>query len=301
MGLTIVKMTANVVLDAWIASFRTLRNCPRIFIPFIITAFFEFIALLLIYYSPRQPLVVFLGPPITRFWGGKYLHYPFNFVLMPKLLFYSQTLISIFVGSLMTAVAVYLIWQSISLNNRQRILPAIKKTLPRYLGVIVAIFINLILIWLYFKFENKFENKLLVKLFAENPTKKILFIGVQGWRQIGFYFGILVTIIIDTLFVYVIPIIIIERRSVFMAIIRSITFAIRNFTVSFFIVAIPILFYLPIIILKGKMSILMDKFIPEVTLYILTCGILLTMLINCWITALSVHVFITRRKVSEVK
>src|SRR4030042_4575140 len=72
----------------------------KLCIPFVSFFAFELLSLIILYYSPRQPFRVIFGPPIKTFWGERFLHYPFFFMLLPKLLSTARMVLSVFIGSL---------------------------------------------------------------------------------------------------------------------------------------------------------------------------------------------------------
>lgn len=285
------KKILRELFNAWAASAKILKQKQALF-PFVITVLFEVIALVVIYYSPRYPLSIIFGPPIKRFWGEIYLHYPYNFVLMPKLLFYAENLTDIFVGGLMSAVVACFIFQSKEQHNAPKLASAFKKVLPRYFSILITAALNFILVILIYKLQQKG----MIKIFAANPEKKILLLGAAEWVQIGYYLTILIGVAAQTLLIYVIPIIAIESKNIFKAIWLGLLFSLKNFGISFLAVLIPIIVYMPMLILRNNLVIIMDKFMPEAALYVLLIGILLMALVNFWIIASITYVYLAKRK-----
>ena len=79
---------------------------PHILYPLCLYAFLQLFVLEILYFSPRFPLSAFFGPLITTLWGGTFLHYPFNFILLPKLFYYIQVPLYLFLGAFLSATAV---------------------------------------------------------------------------------------------------------------------------------------------------------------------------------------------------
>ena len=78
----------------------------KLYLPFLVFFLFDIVSLIVLYFSPRLPLRVIFGPPIKTFWGERFLHYPFFFMLLPKLLSNVRMVISVFIGSLTAGLAV---------------------------------------------------------------------------------------------------------------------------------------------------------------------------------------------------
>ena len=78
----------------------------QIFYPFIIILFINSLILEILYFSPRYPLSIFFSPIISRIWGEQYLHYPMNLMLLPKLFYYVQMVVSLFLSSFLIVLVV---------------------------------------------------------------------------------------------------------------------------------------------------------------------------------------------------
>ena len=70
--------------------FQLVRRYPIIVAPFIGVAMFEGFVLAVLFLAPRPPLSMALAPIIRAFWGEQFLHYPTNFLLLPKIFEYSR-------------------------------------------------------------------------------------------------------------------------------------------------------------------------------------------------------------------
>src|SRR4030042_674360 len=88
------------------AAIKYFKNSPALFIPFLIFAAAESASLIFISLIPRMPLKLVFGPPIKTFWGEIFLHYPANFILMPKLASLARMGLTVVLGSLFTGMAV---------------------------------------------------------------------------------------------------------------------------------------------------------------------------------------------------
>jgi len=82
---------------------------PVILLPFVTIAFIQLLVLEVIYFSPRFPLVKFFGPMISRLEGESFLHYPSNFLILPKWFQLAQYVIYIFISSFFICTAINII------------------------------------------------------------------------------------------------------------------------------------------------------------------------------------------------
>ena len=66
-------------------SVDTIVTNPVILIPFLTIAFVQLLALEILYFAPRFPLSAFFNPLIRTLWGGEFVHYPSNLMILPIL------------------------------------------------------------------------------------------------------------------------------------------------------------------------------------------------------------------------
>ena len=83
----------------------TLIENKIILFPFSIIMFIQLFLLEIVYFSPRYPLNVFFAPLIRHFWSEKYLHFPYNFIVLPRIYQNSfvQAMIYIFISVFLIA------------------------------------------------------------------------------------------------------------------------------------------------------------------------------------------------------
>jgi len=122
-------------------SVDTLFNNPIILFPFLTTGFIQLLILEMLYFSPRFPLAGFFNPIVKTLWGEKFIHYPHNIVILPKLFQYFQVPIYIFISSFLIAAAVMIISD---LNNGKKgdFLSACREALKHYIHIFVGAFIS---------------------------------------------------------------------------------------------------------------------------------------------------------------
>ncbi len=266
-GISLVKKSYKTTIES-------LKDHPSIFFPFIIFAIFEFLALMLIYLAPRMPLKIIFGPPIRTFWGEIFLHYPANFLLIPKLTNLARMGLSILLGSVLTGMAVTLIYdiytkKKVSLDTA--FLTAVKK----YLSLFTVVF----LLTALFYFIEKFLTISLIKYFRAGHIK-LLFLNKGLWLgPILICLNSLMAIIIQAAFIYAIPILMIEKEKTFKAIIRSFVLFKKLAVPTIILVGLPMLFYIPILVLSYNSAFLIDKIFPEFVILVSFLGILISSLV----------------------
>ncbi len=86
--------------DQSISLYKSVSASYSLLIPFIILFIVDIILISVLYLSPRYPLSVLFAPPIRKLWGSQFLHYPMNFMLLPKLFYYARLVSSFYFWSL---------------------------------------------------------------------------------------------------------------------------------------------------------------------------------------------------------
>ena len=122
----------------------------KIFYPFIIIVFINLLVLEVIYFLPRYPLSVFFSPIISRIWGEQYLHYPMDLMLLPKLFYYAQMVIFLFLSSFLIVLVVDMV---ADINNDKQVnfRSSLQKSLPGYIYIVLYSFLTLLLFHLFDK------------------------------------------------------------------------------------------------------------------------------------------------------
>ncbi len=252
-------------------SVNTLIDHPIILYPLCIAVFIQLLALEIIYFAPRFPLSVFFGPMIRRLWNEAYLHYPYNFMLLPKLFYYTQILIYIFIGGFLNAVAISII---AAINNDKRVtLKAVyKENLPFYIHIFVASLLSLGLFSLlssfyrfvvYYASQFELEGKVFLYL-----KKMIIYSGP--------YANLILGVFVTTALAFLIQIIVIEKKKIFSAIVSNFQTLNRSFWFVFSVVLVPTLFYVPLLLIRSTIW-QADTVVPGIHLFVIIVGLLVTL------------------------
>ena len=80
--------------DVYGQVFEILRKDPTITILFALLALIEFVALTGLFLSHSAPFSYIFGPIIQTFYSEKFLHYPANFLLLPKIFNHAHLVIT---------------------------------------------------------------------------------------------------------------------------------------------------------------------------------------------------------------
>ncbi len=256
-------------------SLGILAGHPVIFYPFILIALLQLLALEMLYFLPRYPLVIFFGPVVRRIWHETFLHYPYNFILLPKLFFYSQLVIFVFFGAFFTAVAVRII-KAINDGKHIVIKTAIRDTLSQYVHIIIAAFLSLLAV------------KTLSDLFAQiylraeqiRSSSGVLFVLKTVIIHGAPYFQLLIAIIVTTVFAFVIPAIVIDRKKIHTALAVNFGYLWKSLTTVTCIVFFPMILYVPVLIMRNSLSPQMNSVFPEGQALIIVASIIVTLFID---------------------
>ncbi|RKY33637.1 MAG: hypothetical protein DRP68_01675 [Candidatus Omnitrophota bacterium] len=264
------------VIEVWKETFRILKRYPKILLPFFIIGALNALLLYFIYLAPQRPVFYFLGPPIRVFFGEKFLHYPYNFFLLPKLFNYGEIFLSALLGMVITAVAVGMISEAIK-KERPHFLINFIKSIKRYFALLVVWFLSFILGTIVVKVGGSFFEH-----------SKIL--GELTWGSIVF----ILAVCAQLLFIYAVPLLIIEKKKLILALKENLFILRRLFLPTLILVLIPTLIYLPILAGRAKALFLINKFFPEIILGVLGIGVAVSFFIDLMVITSTTILFLKR-------
>jgi len=214
-----------------------------------------------------------LAQPIERIWGGVFLHYPYIYELLPRLFYYGKMVTGIFIGGVTTAMACLMAWQA---QKGKR--PSLKTAFRRSMGRYASLFLLMLLLYAAVHFVMKQPQVLLALAF--HGKTKLLFLGPQMW------FGILLpaalfllAIVLQGLFVYCVPYVIIKDRKFLPALWGGMVFFFKNALRTVALVGVPMILYIPVTILRSNINVLADKFGPESIVSVLFISVFVSVLV----------------------
>ena len=259
------------------ASVNTLVDHPIILYPLCITVFIQLLTLEILYFSPRYPLSIFFAPIIKRIWSEVYLHYPLNYVLLPKLFYYVQVLIFVFIGGFLNAIAISMV-TSINSDKKTTLRSAVRENFPLYIHILIASLAS----FYFFTFLSR-AYKILVDRFmlikSEAAQKGVFLLKkavVYGDPYINLLLGVLATVV----FVYVVPVIVIEKKKVISAFILNIKNLLNSFWFMIGVILFPTLLYVPVLLLRSNVSTIAENTAPGAYLIVLIISVFVTLAID---------------------
>jgi len=272
--MTLQKTGIPLTKEIFAKTTQSLRKNPNLFIPFLIFAAFESLSLIFIYLIPRMPLVRLFGPPIRTFWGERFLHYPANFLLMPKLGSLARMGLSVVIGSLLTGIAVLII-SEVYHKKQIKMEVAAKSALRKYPMLLVIILAVTALFYL----SVKFCTITLAKYFIAGHSR-LLFLKPAIWMgPILICINFIAGIFLQSLFTYAIPALMLDKEKLLKAIWKSFVLFKKLFLPTLCLVGLPMLLYIPIIVLSYHNAFLIYKLFPEFILWVAFLSMVVSSLI----------------------
>ena len=256
------------------ATFDAIKHRPVVYLPFLIFAILETLTLIVLNFAPRQPLVAVFGPPIKTFFGERFLHYPAYFLLLPKLSSLARMTLSVIFGSLLTGLAIILVLD-IYLKKQIKLNYSFKLALKKY----AALFLIYLLVTVLFYYAVKICTSVILKYFMAGHTK-FLFLSAKLWLgPLLICANFIIAALIQSLFIYALPILIIDKGKLLGSIWKSMVMFKKLFVPTIILVALPMLIYVPVILLNSNSGFLMNKLFPEFMLIVTFAGIVLSSLV----------------------
>ena len=252
------------------------ENLFILFLPFLINGIIQLIILTLCYWSPRPSLSSFLAPPIRTFWGEAHLHYPQNFLLLPKLFQRAHSASTIFIENLFIAVFVGIFYQVFN-KKKISVLVSMKKAASKYLSIMMAgAFVAVLTYFVVRVLDNMCGDANAVWIISH-----------------------IAYVLLITFFIYFIPAIIIEGKKVFTSLLRSFSVAKTLLFPSLIFSVILSALYVAVAIVERKAPIFISTF-PEKTLIILVIVISLSVITNFISFTLLTTLFMLKRDAEKV-
>lgn len=244
--------------------------------PFIFIAFLQFLVLEILYFSPRYPVSRIFNPIITRFFGETFVHYPGHLLILSSLYYYADVIIYIVVSVALAAISVN-IFKNVQSKTPITTAALIRNALKRYVSFVIFGII-VILLSVFIERADKFVYLKVMRLLAKQiPNVVVKFSGI-GLTL----FLYLSNIILQIFMILTIPLMVIQKKPLFVALGRSVYLGFRNFFRLFALLCLPYVLYLPVVLLRSGTLLLARKTFPEITLVIIGTGIIVTIFIDCF-------------------
>ncbi|MFH0764070.1 MAG: hypothetical protein V1927_03625 [Candidatus Omnitrophota bacterium] len=261
----------------WLSSYDFIKKHPVVLTPFIVISFLECLILEAAYFCTRNPLLIILRPIVRKFFGEQFLHYPENLVLMPRLFNFGQLALYILVNVFITGMAIQIF---LNIKNSTPVIfkAIVRATAKKYMALFLYGLIYVIAILILQKVEGfVFLNTIgFISRHLFKVPVKLVMIG----SSLLFFFT---STVLNVFLILVIPVIVIEKKQFIGAILRSMALGAGNFIKLFCLLLLPLIFYLPILMMKAFLVAIMNKTFPEVSLYVMLLGIVIAVFIDCFI------------------
>ena len=248
---------------------------PLIVYPFCVWAFVQLLTLEILYFAPRFPLSGIFAPLIEKLYANTFLHYPYNFILLPKLFHYVKLVLDLFLEGLLISTTMVIISH---INNEKRIdfSGAIKKARLQYVHILVGTMIIDLAIFLTGSAFDLVQYRTL-KIHSQK--------GIFFWLKElilggGPYFNFIITIFIKAMFVYLFVLIVLENKKVLSALGNNFRLLRDSFPFMLGIVTLPMLFYLPVLFLRNNVTVIVSDAFPSLRAWVIILSILILAVID---------------------
>ncbi len=275
------------VVAVWRTAINLVVSEPRVLVPFAVMAAVEIVQLFILANSPHFPVNKIMAPLIQRIWGGVFLHYPYNYELLPRLVYYAKMAAGIFIGGVTTAMACLIVLQA---EKDRKV--SLRKALRQSMGRYVSLFLLMFLLYVAVHYAMKQPQLLLTVLFRGKT--KLLFLGPRPWFEVILpTLLFLIAIILQGLFVYSIPFIVIKGRKFLSALWGGVVLFAKNALRTLVLVGVPMVLYVPVTIVRSNINVLADKFGPESIVFVLLISVLIaTVIVDGLVTIATALFFI---------
>ncbi len=241
--------------------------------PYALLFFLYMIALEVLYFIPLEPLRAFFGPIVEKLFGEIFMHYPYNMNLIPKLFQYAQIVIFVFFGAFLIPTSMQLVVQ---INNEDEY--SLKKAFGVAARNYVYILIALIILVACLLWKIELLNLIVERASRIRSTTGMFAVIKSVILQGASYWNILMDVFVQSLFVMILPIVIVFKRKIFTAVFVNIKLLFKYWWIVFIIALIPSFLYLPVLILRN-VSAFTDVF-PEITPLLLAISAFLSVIID---------------------
>ena len=240
-----------------------LRKNPIIYFLFIWIGILDLIALVLLFLAPSPPVSYLLAPIIRTFWSDQYLHYPDNFLLLPKLLGHAHFLISTVIGVFVTGLVIKQIEGDWS-GERATTISSMQLVLKKYVALVVA--------WLISYGAYVASLKLLMAVLPPIfPALQLLV-------------SFLLAVAVQAILAFFLPALIVLNQGFLRSLWEAIRFGTQNMLVTSALILVPVFLALCVSVLKLYTPLFVQVH-PELVLWVLTAGIVVSVLVDLWVTS----------------
>lgn len=250
-----------------------LVNRPTISLLFFALAALESLILTALFLSHSGTFYKFLGPIIRRLWGERFLHYPDNFLLLPKIYNYEHIFILSTLGLLITGIVIKKIETYSAAENQASTLSSAGLAFRKYF--------SFLLVWIPLYLLIRSSARFILPFLSSNPILQIV-----GLALLLLFFQCL------TAFIF--PSIIISGKGFIRAVVDGIGLALKN------IHKLAVLLFIPVFlsVAMSYAKAMAPQWItgePDFVLYLLYAGIFVAYAVDAFVTVVATLLYLKVR------
>ncbi len=255
----------------------TISLHPVVLFPFCLIGFVQLLMLEILFFAPRYPLSEFFGPLIRRFAGEMYLHYPHNFVLLERWFSsaWLQIPVYVLINSFLIGAAILII-NAINEQQKVRLSQIFRRALGSYIHLVIAAVILVSVIYGLSQFYGLLFRRALQIRSTTGHFSLIKQIVVYGWP----YAKLLISCVGTTLLAFLFPLIVLEKKNVFLALVLNFRRFFKAMGTIFAVVFLSSLLYLPVILIKTYHQWFDKIMVPEFWALIPLAGTVIMLIID---------------------
>jgi len=242
-----VAQQFNVLIWSWAEMLRALRRRAAL-APLLIYAGVQTLILLMLLGFTVPPLRFFVPALLRWRFGGEALHYPNNFMVLRGALGQADIILSVFLGALVTAAAVYL-FVSFYSGRKERFSVGLAVGASKYVPALVVALVVAVLSQVLVRVPMSIWGGLADTSPLRFRVLRVMLIGV--------------VLVVQAVFVYGIAAVVVDNKRVGGALASTVTLAFRNPVTTLLLVAVPAaLELLPAWFMRNS-SVIIYRFSPE--------------------------------------
>ena len=265
------------IVEIYRQVFFLLKKDPTLSLLFIINALLDLATLIFLFLAPFAPVSYLLAPVIRTFWSDAYLHYPQNFVLLPKLYNNAHLLVTMTVGIFISGLVIKKIEGEMRGGKCVSLVSAGREVFKRYF--------SLLLLWLFSYGLFATGIKILLPMIPKN-------LGLQLGGT--FLWGL----ICQSLAAFLMPSLLLLNKGFFKKVGVGLRYGVKNILVTAGLIAAPLALAMVLSFFRWLTPFFI-KLCPELVLWVLALGCGLMTLVDMWITLSTTVLFLEVEKQSK--
>lgn len=271
-------------------SINTLFSNGAIFFPFLVILFTQYLLLEILYFYPQWPLNQFFEPLVSKLESPMFMHYPLNLALLQKMYFAAYIPVYIFFSSFFVCVAIAAI-KDINEDKKPNIGQIMVRMMPYYLYIIVTAALIYAFSYLFSQGYGMIEARAEQIRSVAGPFFWLKLTVLEGAP----YFRLLLNVVAVAMFAYVFPLIAMEKRNLFMALLENIKYVLTAPIRTFMIVLLPSAVFA--LVLLARKNVPFEGELPEMRVIMIALSILIMVIIDAVVyTSLTMFYLVRKGK-----